>query len=202
VPAVLVCLIASLAGGALLLSGTVSGASIQTMTALRRQMHDGPVCEDTFDEAWLPEARQLFVVHTSSDAQMAQDFTLFLQHNGFEAEIYDELFVMVRYNGEHFLMDVRASRGELGRVIVAKVFDIARDYRHTLEMTAYVLRLNKTFDFANFSLSEKSDRLIIQGNITFVDHIDEQEIRKFLDFFYRGIARVFDLLPETAQYLR
>jgi hypothetical protein len=64
------------------------------------------------------------------------------------------------------------------------------------------MRLNKTFDFANFYFSDKYDRLIVQGSITFVDQIEAQEIRKFLDFFYRGTIRIFDLLPETAQYLR
>jgi hypothetical protein len=165
-------------------------------------MHDGPACEDAFAEAPLPDAQHLFVVHTGTDAERAQDFALFLQHNGFEADLYDESFVIIRYNDEYFLTDLRADRGELSRIVIAKVFDIEQDYRNTLEMLAYTMRLNKTFDFASFSLSEKYDRLIIQGNITFIDHIDVQEIRKFLDFFYRGIARIFDLLPETAQYLK
>src|SRR5262245_52363837 len=112
---VIVCLMAYLAGGGLMQPGMVSiAATAQTMAALKRQMHDGPACEDTFAfvEAPLPDTRRLFVVHTGTEVQMAQDFALFLQHNGFDADIHDELFIVVRYNDEYFLMDLRAGKGE------------------------------------------------------------------------------------------
>jgi hypothetical protein len=142
------------------------------------------------------------VVQAGTAVQVAQDFVRFLQQNDIEAEIYEEVFVLVRYNHSAFLLDLRVSLGDLSRIIVAKVFDLAPEYRHTLALSAYLLRLNTTFDFANFALSAKADRLIVQGTITFVDHLEAQEVRTFLDFFHRGTVRMFDVLPETTQFLQ
>lgn len=179
-----------------------STVAVEALAALVQQRYDGPVCEATLAEAPRSEPGHLFVVQTGSEVQMVQDFVRFLQQHGLEAHIYSTPFIMIIYNGEYFLIDVRVKRGELSRIIVAKVFDIAQEYRHTLELSTYVMRLNKQLDFAHFALSEKGDRLIVQGNITFVDAIDVQEIRKFLDFFSGGIVLMFDLLPETVEYLK
>jgi hypothetical protein len=200
---VLVCLLVTLVAGMLLpprpVSHTVAG---QLMPTLRRQQHAGPVCEDPFVADSRADTRPLFVVQAGTAVQVAQDFVQFLQQNDVEAEIYEEVLVLVRYNHDAFLLDVRVSLGDLSRIIVAKVFDLAPEYRYTLALSAYLLRLNTTFDFANFALSPKADRLIVQGSITFVDHLEAQEVRKFLDFFYRGMVRMFDVLPETAQFLQ
>src|SRR5213592_1951091 len=200
---VLVCLLVALVGGVLLQPRTVSHAAAgQLMPALQRQQHAGPVCEDPFAADPLAAARPLFVVQGGTAVQVAQDFVRFLQQNAIEAEIYEEVFVLVRYNHDAFLLDLRVSLGDLSRIIVAKVFDLVPEYRHTLALSAYLLRLNTTFDFANFALSEKADRLIVQGTITFVDHLEAHEVRKFLDFFHRGTVRMFDVVPETAQFLQ
>ena len=199
---VMVVLLTTLAGGVLIQPRTVSNAAVgQRMAEFGRQQHAGPVCEDTFVADPLATALPLFVLQGGTAVQVAQDFVQFLRQNNVEAEIYEEVFVRVYYNHEAFLLDLRVSPGELSRIIVAKVFDLAPEYRHTLELSAYLLRLHTTFDFANFALSEKADRLIVQGSITFVDHLEAQEVRKFLDFFHHGTVRMFDVLPETAQYL-
>ncbi len=199
---VLVRLLVALAGGVLMQPRTVSHAVAGQLRAeLRRQQHAGPVCEEPFAADPLAEARPLFVVQAGTAVQVAQDFVRFLQQNNVEAEIYEEVFVLVRYNHDTFLLDVRVGLGDLSRIIVAKVFDLAPEYHHTLALSAYLLRLNTAFDFANFALSPKADRLIVQGSITFVDYLEAQEVRTFLDFFHRGIVRMFDVLPETAQFL-
>jgi hypothetical protein len=200
---VLVVLLTTLAAGVLLHPRTVSHAVAgQLRTELRRERHAGPVCEDPFATDPRAEARPLFVVQGGTAVQVAQEFVRFLQQNDIEAEIYEEVFVLVRYNHDALLLDLRVGLGDLSRIIVAKVFDLAPEYRHTLALSAYLLRLNMTFDFANFALSPKADRLIVQGSITFVDHLEAHEVRKFLDFFYRGTVRMFDVLPETAQFLQ
>ncbi len=200
---VLVCLLVAFVGGVLLPPGTVERAAAgQPRAELQRQQHAGPVCEDPFAADPRSETRPLFVVQAGTAVQVAQDFVRFLQQNDIEAEIYEEVFVLVRYNHGAFLLDLRVSLGDLSRIIVAKVFDLALEYRHTLALSAYLLRLNTTFDFANFALSAKADRLIVQGTITFVDHLEAQEVRTFLDFFHRGTVRMFDVLPETTQFLQ
>ena len=199
---VLVVLLTTLAGDVLTQPRTVSHAATGQLKAeLRRQPHAGPVCEDPFAADLLTEARPLFVVQAGTSFQVAQDFVQFLQQNNIAAELYEQMFVLVRYNNESLLLDLRIHLGDLSRIIVAKVFDLTSEYRHTLELSAYLLRLNTTFDFANFALSTKADRLIVQGSITFVDHLEAHEVRTFLDFFHRGLVRMFDVLPETAQFL-
>ena len=199
---VLFCLQVALAAGVLLQPRMVlRAAADQLMPELRRERHAGPVCEDPFATDPRAAARPLFVVQGGTAVQVAQEFVQFLQQNNIEAEIYEEGFVLVRYNHEPLLLDLRIHLGDLSRIIVARVFDLVPEYRHTLALSAYLLRLNTTFDFANFALSPKADRLIVQGSITFVDHLEAQEVRTFLDFFHRGIVRMFDVLPETVQFL-
>jgi len=199
---VLVVLLIALVGSVLMQPRTVSQAVAgQLRTELRRERHAGPVCEDPFATDPRAAARPLFVVQGGTAVQVAQEFVQFLQQNNIEAEIYEEGFVLVRYNHEPLLLDLRIHLGDLSRIIVARVFDLVPEYRHTLALSAYLLRLNTTFDFANFALSPKADRLIVQGSITFVDRLEAQEVRKFLDFFYHGTVRMFDVLPETVQFL-
>jgi hypothetical protein len=139
---VLVCLLVALVGGVLLQSRTVAHAAAGQLRAeLRHQQHAGPVCEAPFAADPLAEARPLFVVQGGMAVQVAQDFVRFLQQNGIEAEIYEEVFVLVRYNQDALLLDLRVSPGDLSRIIVAKVLDLAPEYRHTLALSAYLLRL-------------------------------------------------------------
>jgi hypothetical protein len=198
----MVILLTGLTGGMLMQSRTVSHAMAgQLKSDLRHQRSAGPVCADPFAADLPAEARPLFVVQGGTAAQVAQEFVQFLQQHGIEAELYEEVFIQVRYNNEALLLDVRVNRGGLSRIIVAKAFDVVPEYRHTLALTAYLLRLNQTFDFAQFYLSPQADRLIVQGSLTFVDHLEAQEVRTFLDFFHRGLVRIGDVLPETTQLL-
>ena len=146
------------------------------------------------------EASQSFVVHTEDDIQATHDLILFLQKNGFDAQLYAQEFISVVYDGESFLMAPMVQRGELSRIIVAKTLDIKQEYRDTSEISSYITRLNKKVDFATFYLSEQYDRMIMQGNITFIDQLEEKEVRKFLEFFRSGFSFMLEALPETAKY--
>jgi len=146
------------------------------------------------------EAHKSFVVHTDDDIQATHDLLLFLKHHGFDAQLYEQEFISIVYHSESFLMAPMVKRGELSRIVVAKVLDVKQEYRNTSEISSYITQLNKKVDFASFYLSEKSDRVIMQGNITFVDHLEEQEVRKFLEFFGTGFSLMLEVLPETAKY--
>jgi len=146
------------------------------------------------------EASKSFVVHTDDNIQATHDLILFLKQNGFDVQLYEQEFISVVYHDESFLMAPMVKRGELSRIVVAKVLDVKQEYRNTSEISSYITQLNKKVDFASFYLSEKSDRVIMQGNITFVDQLEKQEVRKFLEFFGTGFALMLEVLPETAKY--
>jgi len=140
-------------------------------------------------------------LHTDNDEQATKDFAIFLKQNAFDVTRYGSTTLLVKYNNGIFAIEPKAKQGGLSRVIVSKTYNVNQQYIRTIDVFTYVIELNQNLNFENFYLSNCFSTLIVRGNITFVDQLEEREIRKFLEHFYVGILAILIMVPDTTKYI-
>ena len=52
------------------------------------------------------------------------------------------------------------------------------------------------------SLNDQGETLVMQGYVTFVDQLEAQHVRKFLELFNDALRTMVDTMPEATQYLK
>ena len=108
----------------------------------------------------------------------------------------------MQYEGKHFLLDLKGKPGGVSFVVVAKPFTIEQEYRHTLEIRALVSQLNQRINFVKFYIGESGATLVMQSHITFLDQLEAQQVRRFLELFNDTLVTIAETAPEAMQYLK
>ena len=178
-----------------------SEESLQTILDLRQQVRDLQERNKTLSEKLSSVEGIRFVLHTDNNEQTTKDFAIFLKQNAFDVTRYGSTTLLVKYNNGIFAIEPKAKQGGLSRVIVSKTYNVKQQYRRTIDVFTYVIELNQKLNFANFYLSNDFSTLIVRGNITFVDQLEEREIRKFLEHFDVGILAILIMVPDTTKYI-
>ena len=143
----------------------------------------------------------VFQTQTSSNEQATDQFVKFLTQNAFTVKRLGESHLRVDYDGGKFLMQPKASENGLDRIVVSKLFGVKEQYRNTIEILAFVVKLNNKLNIGQFSLSDDSETLIILSNITFVNKLELVEFRKFMKFFNDSVKAIITTVPDTVKYL-
>ena len=86
--------------------------------------------------------------------------------------------------------------------MVTRYFMIEPEYRNTLEVQAWVNQLNHRIGFLKFSVSDQGETLAMQGYVTFVDRLEAQHVRKFLELFNDALRTMVETMPDATQYLK
>ena len=157
---------------------------------------------DTAAAQTASEAGQTFFLHTDDNAQATTELLTFLQQNHFEVHRQNQRLLIVQYEGQPFVLELRGKKGEVSLVMVSRPFMIAPEYRTTLEVRAWVNQSNHRIGFLKFSLSDQGDTLVMQGYVTFVDQLEAQHVRKFLELFNDALRTMVETMPEARQYLK
>jgi hypothetical protein len=143
----------------------------------------------------------VFKIETGSNEQATDQLVKFLNDNAFNVKRIGETELRVDYGGGKFLMQPKVSENGLDRIVVSKLFGVKEQYRNTIEILAFVVKLNQKLNVGQFSLSNNSDTMIILANVTFVNKLEMVEIRKFMHFFNNSVKAIVSTVPDTVKYL-
>jgi hypothetical protein len=143
----------------------------------------------------------VFKTETSNNELATDELVKFLNDNAFNVKRLGESELRVDYDGGKFVMQPKVSENGLDRIVVSKLFGIQKRYQNTIEILAFIVKLNQKLNIGQFSLSNNSDTLIILSNITFVNKLEMVEFRKFMKFFNTSIKAIITTIPNTIKYL-
>jgi len=146
------------------------------------------------------ESYDRFVLKSSDNQQTSSEFATFLKAKAFDATLLDEKSVRVKYQNSTFILSPKVSKGGLSRIVVENRFGIESKYRGTIEILKYAIKLNQSFNVATFSVGDPST-LVMQSSVTFVDKLDAEEIKKFLEYINTSVLGIILTMPETILYL-
>ncbi len=142
-----------------------------------------------------------FHTETGSNEQATDELVQFLKNNAFNVKRLGETELRVDYDGGKFLMQPKVSENGLDRIVVSKLFGVKEQYQNTIEILAFVVKLNQKLNIGQFSLSNDTDTMIILANITFVNQLEMVEFRKFMKFFNDSVKAIVSTVPDTVKYL-
>ena len=67
---------------------------------------------------------------------------------------------------------------------------------------AWVSQLNQKINFVKFYMGENGETLVMQSHITFIDQLEVQQVRRFLELFNDVLLTIAETTPEATQYLK
>jgi len=145
--------------------------------------------------------RDRFMLKSNDDEQTSSELAIFLKANAFDASLVNKESIRIKYQDAIFLISPKANKGGLSRIVVEKQYIIEPQYRETVEILKYVIKLNQSFNVATFSVRDSST-LVMQSSITFVDRIDAEEIKKFFEYINTSVLAIILKMPETILFLK
>ena len=141
-----------------------------------------------------------FTIETNDNEKSIEELTKFLKDNGFSITNKSQ-YLLLDYNNHKFLITPKISKGNLSRLVVYNLYNIKTEYQNKKELASLILKLNAELNLATFSISKDKKHLMLQSNITFVDTIEEKEIRKFIEYLIQGIMVTTLKNPDLIKYL-
>lgn len=126
---------------------------------------------------------------------------LYLSGHGIQAENKDNKIIQVRYEGGTFLMKPSLSEHGIDRIIVYKQYRVRDERRGSARLPELVAIVNGALNVGTFSLTGENRSLVLQGQVTFIDTLPEQELREYLRWFNRAMISALRVMPELKDYL-
>ena len=154
------------------------------------------------DAASANETYHLYTDYAVVDDEATTAIQDFLKINSIDVIRHDDYILLVNYGTQRFTLTPRLRRGQLSRLVVRKHYKIKDAFHRSEEIVNLVFNLNQRSNFGQFSVTGDGETLMVRSSITFVDHLDILEVRKFLTFFNNITYAMIETIPGTYKYLQ
>jgi len=145
----------------------------------------------------------IFIYEKDDEVKATDKLITFLEDNAFDVSRFSEDIIKVYYDGTTFLFMPMPTIDNLDRIVVSRHLNIKPEYKKTQKVKDFVQSLNEGQNIACFSIldDEEEGLLEMKGNITFVNKLSVDEIKKFMQLYERAVPYVAILIPESLDVL-
>ena len=175
------------------------GYVVSLVVLLAVGLSTGLTAQDQADptEAKLPSVLDLT---TTSNEDAVVTLSRFLKQHRFAVGEQVDEGIGLAVDGVRLLVLPKTSADGLDRLIVSRLFRLRPRYRGTTELDAFCRRLNQTQDFWQVAPSQRGELLVLLSHITFVDRLEAEELRAFLDTAAQTVRGAVLFAPDFTEY--
>ncbi|MCT7944248.1 hypothetical protein [Shewanella septentrionalis] len=111
--------------------------------------------------------------------------------------------VAVQFGDNQFLLEPSINSAGIDRILMNRFYAVHPQLQACQELPVVIGTLNQKLNFAKFVLLDQGAVIQIQGTVTFADHVEIEELRRFMLWTNGGLAQVAQSLPDGIdQYIR
>lgn len=111
--------------------------------------------------------------------------------------------VAVQFGDNQFLLEPSINSAGIDRILMNRFYAVHPQLQASQELPVVIGTLNQKLNFAKFVLLDQGAVIQIQGTVTFADHVEIEELRRFMLWTNGGLAQVVQSLPDGIdQYIR
>ncbi|MCI2964379.1 hypothetical protein MO387_14925 [Shewanella sp. N2AIL] len=111
--------------------------------------------------------------------------------------------VAVQFGNNQFLLEPSINSAGIDRILMNRFYAVHPQLQASQELPVVIGTLNQKLNFAKFVLLDQGAVIQIQGTVTFADHVEIEELRRFMLWTNGGLAQVVQSLPDGIdQYIR
>lgn len=111
--------------------------------------------------------------------------------------------VAVQFGDNQFLLEPSINSAGIDRILMNRFYAVHPQLQASQELPVVIGTLNQKLNFAKFVLLDQGAVIQIQGTVTFADHVEIEELRRFMLWTNGGLAQVAQSLPDGIdQYIR
>lgn len=136
-------------------------------------------------------------------SEAATQIADFLKSLGVDARKEEDASIRVNFDGSiiYLTPNVSSSSG-LDRILVHVFYGVKPRWRNSPQMQLALNKINTTYNFATFSLSQNGKTLVIETHVTFVDKISGAELIAALRWVNTSIAFIDRRESTLRKYLK